>query len=389
MLLPPLNPASPPRTPDSRNVRQRMRSRRWSLQPTAGRDRRRRRSMATAGAKRIAIGTLDLHMARSGAMATDRIADLLDLHEGRLGIPLLDDAAIATSCVRTRGSRSSARPRTRAGRRTACCASCAPSATRSSRSTRTRRPSTASPATRMWRPPWPRPGRSTSSTSSGGRASAGPRARGGRGRGALPVAPARHRQPRGRPDRPRGRPGGRDGPLHDHRVPARPSPPAGSCPDEPPPRSARTRPSRTRLGPPARHRRPRRSSERCAASIVDGGIVPATAVERLVADVRPDRPARGHAARPAGRDGHRRPAALGLPRRGGRPGGGERRPDPWRQPRVPRHGPGDDDPRRGVRGARARSRATGRSRSSRRRGAAVRPLPPDAVRGRLGGATWT
>ena len=41
-----------------------------------------------------------------------------------------------------------------------------------------------------------------------------PRPRGGRGRRPRPLAPARDRELGGGPDRPRGRPGGRDGPLH-------------------------------------------------------------------------------------------------------------------------------------------------------------------------------
>ena len=69
----------PPRAPDSRNVRQRMLSRRCSSHRS-----RRRAPDHLSGVTELTDPWND----------RTRLADLLDLHDGRLGIPLLDDAGV-------------------------------------------------------------------------------------------------------------------------------------------------------------------------------------------------------------------------------------------------------------------------------------------------------
>ena len=152
-------------------------------------------------------------------MGSQAIADLLDLHEGRLDVPLLDDAAIRELLSTTRriaivgASDSQIRPshgvlldlrrriRGRSGqpeRGTGRRPDVLPVGDGSGRGDRAgghrRRVSSGRPVHR---------------------AGAGS----GRRRRPLPVAPARHRQSGGRPDRDRRGTGGRHGSLHDHRVP--------------------------------------------------------------------------------------------------------------------------------------------------------------------------
>ena len=151
----------------------------------------------------------------------DLVAALIAISEDRFPVPLLDDAGIR-ALLRSRprialvgASSNPARPSHGVMR------SLRRRATTSSRSTRARPRSTGSRATR----------RVADAVAATGPVDIvdvfrrrGPvrraRARGGRRRRAVPVAPAGDRQRGGGPDRARRRAGGRHGPLHDRRAPA-------------------------------------------------------------------------------------------------------------------------------------------------------------------------